>query len=108
MGREEHGHALLPRKRERAALLEDAERPLDGGQQLARLDLLELEHRRAREQRVVNIEKRILRRGRDERDGAVLHELLLFVEILNFVEVEQNAPGRHQRADARDDVLHVL
>ena len=44
---------------------------------------------------------------------AVLHELqqallLFFVEILNFVEVEQNAPGRHQRADARDDILHIL
>ena len=34
--------------------------------------------------------------------------LLLFVEVLDLVEVQQNAARCHERADIGNDVLHVL
>ena len=66
----------------------------------------------AREHSVVYIEVGVFGGGGDQRDGAVLDELekallLLFVEVLDLVEVEQDAVGRHQRADLVDDRADV-
>ena len=73
---------------------------------------LELEHGAAGEQRVIDVEKRVLGGGGDERDAAVLYELeeallLLFVEVLYLVEVEQHAAGREQGVELGDDVLYI-
>ena len=63
---------------------------------VARGDRLELKHRAAREDGVVYIEVRVLRCGRNERDRAVLDKLqqallLLFIEVLDLVEIQKNA-----------------
>ena len=77
-------------------LAENTDRAINGFQHLLRLYGSELEHRRARKDRVVNIEIGVLGRGRDQGDRTVLDELeqgllLLLVEILDLVEIEQHA-----------------
>ena len=80
---------------------------------LLRRDGFELKYAAAGKQRVVHIEKRIFRGGSDEGQGSVLHKfqqalLLLFVEILDLIQIQQDAAGGQQRPHIRNDVLHVL
>ena len=70
--------------------------------------LLELKHRAAREDGVVYIEVRVLRCGRNERDRAVLDKLqqallLLFIEVLDLVEIQKNAVRREHGVQLVDD-----
>ena len=79
---------------------------------VARRDRLELKHRAAREDGVVYIEVRVFRRGRDERDRAVLDEfeqalLLLFIEVLDLVEIQKNAVRREHGVQLVDDRADV-
>src|SRR5699024_996502 len=79
---------------------------------LLALDRLELEDRRAAQDRVVHVEVRVFRRGGDQRDAAVFDELeqrllLFLIEILDLVEVKQHAVHRLQRVDLGDDVPDI-
>ena len=65
---------------------------------LLRRDGFELKHTAAGEQRVVHIEKRIFRGGGDQGQRPVLHKfqqalLLLLVEILDLIQIQQDAAG---------------
>ena len=73
---------------------------------------LELKHRAARKQGVIDIKIRVLGGGGDQRDGTLLHTfqqalLLALVEILNLVQIQQNAAACPQRADIRQHGLDI-
>ena len=62
--------------------------------------------------RVEHAEIRVLGRGGDERDAPVLDEfqqrlLLLFVEILDLIEIQQHAAGGEHGVQLRDYLLDV-
>ena len=71
------------------------------------------EDARAREQRRVDFERRVLRRRADQRDRAVLHVrqdgvLLRFVEAMNFVDEQHGAfPERASRLRLGDDRAQI-
>ena len=103
----------LPRQGQGRPGLHDLQGPKHCRADLLRRDGFELKHTAAGKQRVVHIEKRIFRGGSDEGQGSVLHKfqqalLLLFVEILDLIQIQQDAAGGQQRPHIRDDVLHVL
>ena len=105
-------HPILTDHLRLQPLPHEADAPLHGGAHVGGLDGLELEHGGAAEHRVVNIEIGILGGGCDQRDLAVLHELqqgllLLFVEVLDLVQVEEHPVGGQHGADVLDDVLDV-
>ena len=107
------GHILLPVQGQGRTVLLDLQCPQDSGFHLLRRHGLELKHRAAGQQGSVHIKVRVLRGGGDEGQRAVLHEfqqalLLLLIEVLNLVQVQQNAPWGQQRPHVGNDVLHVL
>ena len=72
----------------------------------------ELEHRAAGQQRIIDVKIRVLGRGGDEGHAAVLDALqqallLLFVQVLDLVQIEQDAPRPGQRADVLEHGLDV-
>ena len=74
--------------------------------------LLELKHRAAAEHRVIDIEIRVFRCRGNDRDAAVLHELqqrllLLFVEVLDLVEIQQHTAGREHGIELGNDIADV-
>ena len=107
------GHSLLPPQGERALLPHQTQGPLHGGADLIGGDGLELKDRAPAEEGGVDVEIGVLRGGGDEGDGPVLHKLqegllLLFVEVLDLVQVQQHAAGGHHGPHIPDDVLDVL
>ena len=95
-------HAGFPCQGQGRPPLHDLQRPQDRRADLLRRDGIELKHAAAGKQGVVHIEKGILRGGGDEGQGAVLHELqqallLLFVEVLDLIQIQQNSAGGQQR-----------
>ena len=86
------GHAVLQPERKPALLCEEPESALDRADYLLALDRLELEDRRAAQDRVVHVEVRVFRRGGDQRDAAVFDELeqrllLFLIEILDLIQI---------------------
>ena len=107
------GHPLLPAERQGGAGLLDGKRPLHRDLHLLRLHGLELKDRGPGEEGAVDIEIGVLRGGGDEGQLTVLHEfqqglLLLLVEVLDLIQVEEDAAGSQERPHIRDDVLDVL
>ena len=103
----------LPRQGQGHPGLHDLQGPKHCRADLLRRDGFELKYAAAGKQRVIHIEKGIFRGGGDEGQGPVLHKfqqalLLLFVEILDLIQIQQDAAGGQQRPHIRDDVLHVL
>ena len=85
---------------------------LDGGNYIFSRDKFEFKHGRAAENRVVYIKIRVLGRRRYKRYVAVFYVfeqrlLLLFIKILDLVEIEQNAVWRDKCVELRDNVLYV-
>ena len=85
---------------------------VNGAFHLGRRHALELKDRRAAEDRVVNIEIRILGGGGDQGDAAVFnvfkeHLLLLFIEILDLVQIEQDAVHAGKGVQLGDDRLDI-
>ena len=112
-GGNEARHLRLPGQGQGAAAADDVQGPLHGGQRLLRRQGLELKHRAAGQQGVVYIEIRVLRGRGDQGDLAVFHELqqallLLFVEILDLVQVQQHPVGGQHGVHIGDDGLHIL
>ena len=75
-------------------------------------DGLELKHRRSAENSVEHAEIGVFRRRGDERDAPVLDKfqqrlLLLFIEILDLVEIQQHAAGSQQCVKLGDDLFYV-
>ena len=75
------------------------QRPLEQLREFFGLERLQHVHGRARQQRVVDLERRVLRRRADERDQAALDEgqegvLLRLVEAVHFVDEEDGVPSR--------------
>ena len=106
-------HVLLPAEGQGALRLHQRQRPVHGGTHVGGGDRLELEHRAAAEKGGIDVKVGVFRGGGDEGDGAVLHEfqqglLLLFVEVLDLIQIQQHAAGSHQRAHVPDNALHVL
>ena len=103
----------LPRQGQGRPGLHGLQGPEHRRADLLRRDGFELKHAAAGEQRVVHIEKRIFRGGGDQGQRPVLHKfqqalLLLLVEILDLIQIQQDAAGGQQRPHIRNDVLHVL
>ena len=77
-----------------------------------RRDRFELKDGGAGEDGIENGEVGVLRGGSDDGDLAVLHELqqgllLLFIEILDLIQVEQHPVGRQQGVNISDDLPNV-
>ena len=73
---------------------------------------LELKHRAAGKQRVINVEIGVFGGGSDQGDAAVLDTfqqalLLLFIQVLDLVQIQQNAARRCQRADILEYCLDI-
>ena len=73
---------------------------------------LELEHRAPGQQRIINVEVRIFGGGCNQRHRAVLNAfqqalLLLFVQILDLVQIQQDAARSRQRTDVLEHRLDV-
>ena len=73
---------------------------------------LELKHRAAGKQRVIDVEIGVLGGGGDQGDAAVLDTfqkalLLLFVQVLDLVQIQQYAARRCQRADILEHRLDI-
>ena len=105
-------HAGLRQDGHAVARFEIIERPADRALRLVLLHGLEFKHRRARQDSIIDIEIRIFRRGRDERDLAVFDVfqqrlLLLFVEILDLVQIQQHAVRREKRVQLGINLLNV-
>ena len=105
-------HAGLRQDGHAVARFEIIERPADRALRLVLLHGLEFKHRRARQDSIIDIEIRIFRRGRNERDLAVFDVfqqrlLLLFVEILDLVQIQQHAVRREKRVELGVDLLDV-
>ena len=103
-------HAVLNRN----CLIPDGEgeRPLDRPLHIPRFDGLELKHRAAAQNRVVDVKIGVLGRGRDQRYFAGLDELqkallLLFVEILDLIQIHQRTVGREEGIQLVDDRLDI-
>jgi len=85
---------------------------VDGRQNFLRGQRFKFKNSRAAEHRVVDVKIRVFRCRGNERNRTVLDELkqrllLLFVEILNLVEVQQDAVGREDGVNLRYDGLDV-
>ena len=105
-------HAGLRQDGHAVARFEIIERPADRALRLVLLHGLEFKHRRARQDSIIDIEIRIFRRGRDERDLAVFDVfqqrlLLLFVEILDLVEIQKHAVRREEGVQLGVDLLDI-
>ena len=75
-------------------------------------DKFEFKHGRAAENRVVYIKIRVLGRRRYKRYVAVFYVfeqrlLLLFIKILDLVEIEQNAVWRDKCVELRDNIFYI-
>ena len=106
------GDAVLDEKGFVHFLLLGAEAAEYGALHLLRGDGLDLKDRGAAEDRVVDVEIGVLRGGGDEGDAAVLDVfqqglLLLFVEILDLVQVEQDAVAADDGVQLLHDGLDV-
>ena len=106
-------HTGLPGEGQGRPGLHDLQRPQHRRTDFRRRDGFELKHAAAGQQGVVHVEKRILRGGGDQGQRPVLHKfqqalLLLFVEILDLIQIQQNAAGGQKCPHIRNDVLHVL
>ena len=83
-----------------------------GALNLLRLDGLELKNRRAAENRVVDVEIRVLGGRGNQGDAAVLYVfeqglLLLFIEVLYLVEIEQDSVEPLKGIEPGDDLLDI-
>ena len=90
----------------------EGKRPLDRPLHVPRLDGLELKHRAAAQDRVVDVKIGVLGRGGDQRHLAGLDEfqqalLLLFVEILDLVQIHERAVRRKEGVQLVDDRLDI-
>ena len=111
-GRDIPRRARLDIRRDIFPRAENGHRAQHGLFHLGGRHLLELKHRAAAEHRVIDIEIRVFRRGGDDRDAAVLHELqqrllLLFVKILDLIEIQQHAAGREHGIELGNDIANV-
>ena len=73
---------------------------------------LELKHRAAGKQRIIDVKIGVLSGGGDQGDATVLDTfqkalLLLFVQVLDLVQIQQNAARRCQRADILEHRLDI-
>ncbi len=98
------GHAV--------ALLQQPEGTVYRRSNLLGRDRFELKDGGAGEDGIENGEVGVLRGGSDDGDLAVLHELqqgllLLFIEILDLIQVEQHPVGRQQGVNISDDLPNV-
>ena len=105
-------HAGLWQDGHAVARFEIVERPADRALRLVLFHGLEFKHGRARQNGVIDVKIRIFRCGRDERDLAVFDVfqqrlLLLFVEILDLVEIQQNAVRREERVKLGINFLDI-
>ena len=106
------GHARGKADGLAAALVCQRDRPFGRAGDVGGGDGLELEDRRAAQNRAEHAEIRIFGRRGDQRDAAVLDELqqallLLFVEILDLVKIQQHAARREQGVELGNDLLDV-
>ena len=106
-------HVLLPVQGELAPLFFNAQCPQDRRLRLFRCHRLEFKHRAAGQQGAVHVKIGILRGGGDQRQLAVLHEfqqalLLLFIEILNLIQIQQHPARGQQSPNVGHDVLYIL
>ena len=106
------GNGVLPLEGQVAALLLDAQGTLHGGTGLLRRQGLELEHRAAGQQGVIDVEIGILGGAGDHGDLAVLQKLqqallLLLVEVLDLIQIQQNAIRGHHGIHVGDDGLDI-
>ena len=107
------GNRLLPCQGQRAAFPLDLQRPQNRRLRLRRRDRLEFKHRAAGQKSAVHIEIGVLRSGGDQRQLAVLHKfqqtlLLLFIEVLDLVQIQQHAARGQERSHIGNDVLDIL
>ena len=108
-----HRHIVLPCEGQVAALFHNIEGAKNGTQCLLRRQGLELKDSAAGQQCVINAEIGIIGGTGDQRDLAIFQKLqqtllLLFIEILDLIEIEQNAVGRHHGIHIGNDGLHIL
>ena len=106
------GTAVLQCNRDPLLLREHGSRTGYGSCYLLGLDGLELKDRGTAENRVIYIKIRILGGGCDQRDAAVFdileqRLLLLLVEILDLVEIEQDAVEPFKGIELCDDRLDI-
>ena len=105
-------HAGLGDDGHAVARLEKVQRPVHRPLRLRLLHRLELKDRGARQDRIVDVEIRVFRRGGDESDLAVFDVfeqglLLFFVEILDLVEVQEHPVRREEGIELGVDLLDV-
>ena len=90
----------------------EAEGPLHCPLDLGRFHRLELKDGAAAQHRIVNIEVGVFGGGGDEGDAAVLNKLqqvllLLFIEVLNLVQIEDHTVTPFKGIQLADDLLDV-
>ena len=105
-------HAFLGREGHVAPRVHDVHRALDCGLYILGRDGLELEDGRTAEDGVEDGEVGVFGGGGDERDASVLDKLqkgllLLFIEILDLVEVQKHAARCEEGVQLVDDLLDV-
>ena len=105
-------HPVLQHQGPAQPLIEQVHPPVNGGEGVLGGDLLELKHRGPGEHRPEHVEEGVLGGGGDEGDLPVFHELqqgllLLFVKVLDLVQVQQHPVRGQEGADVGNDVLNV-
>ena len=112
-GRRQRLHnAIFHLHRDAPALSENIDCPADCPGDLFRRDWFELKHGSPGEDRIEHIEVWILRGRCNQRDLAVLHKLqqrllLLFIKVLDLIQIEQDTVWSHQRVHIGDDLSDV-
>ena len=106
-------HPLLPVQGQGAFRLDQGQGPLHGGPDVGSGHGLEFKHRAPAEQGGIDVKVGIFGGGGDQGNRPVLHKfqqglLLLFVEVLDLVQIQQHAARRQQRPHVPDDALHIL
>ena len=107
-----HRNALFDLQFDAQIFFHQTKCPLHRPADFLGLDRLKFKHRRAAQNRVIDIKIGVFGRGGDEGNVPVFDVfqqrlLLFFVQVLNFIEVEQNPIGGGQGIDLPDDVLNI-
>ena len=110
--RQTPGNCRFPLQRKSGAFAFPLQRPQNRPFRRFRGNRLKLKDGTPGQQRPVHIEIRIFRRGGNQGQFAVFHEfqqalLLFLVEILDFVQIQQDAAGGQQRPHVRDNLLDI-
>ena len=105
-------HALLSSKRFRTSAVENVKCPLYGNLSIFRRHRFELKHRRPAQNRPEHAEIRVLGSRSNQCDAPILNKLqqtllLLFVKVLNLIQVKQHPAGGQQRIQFLNDALDV-